>query len=206
MNKILGYIIAIILIGLGVGGLYYLSHPKEYSDAILVDISPETKYDWATLEKGMYVKLEANNQIYYYSYKKDDNGNDLMRMYLVYNYDQKANSYSHVIGVLVDSNEFDNWDSLESEELSPGKYLKKITVTDHVNKIPSSVLKSLNSSLLFDREDDADDIERMLVPYYIGPSVMNEDLVIYKIVAWAGVALGGILLLVSIIGTFTNRD
>ena len=77
MNKIIGYIISIILIGLGVGGLYYLSHPKEYTDTNLVDISPETKYDWATLEKGMYVKLEANNQITYYSYKKDDNGKNV---------------------------------------------------------------------------------------------------------------------------------
>jgi len=206
MNKIFGYIIAIILIGLGVGGLFYLSHPKEYSDSVLVDISPETKYDWSTIEKGMYVKLEANNQTGYYSYEKDDAGKDLKRMYLVYDYDQKADSFSHVIGVMVDSNEFDKWDSLESEKLSPGKYLKKMTVTDHVNKIPSSVLKSLKSSLVFDREDDADDIERMLVPYYIGPAVMNEDLAIYKIIAWVGIAIGGILLLVSIIGTFTNRD
>lgn len=57
MGKIFGYIISIILIGLGVGGLFYLTHPKDYSDTALEDISPETRFDWSTLEEGMYVKL-----------------------------------------------------------------------------------------------------------------------------------------------------
>ena len=206
MKKVIGYIISIIFIGLGIGGLYYLSHPKEYTDTNLVDISPETKYDWATLEKGMYVKLEANNQIGYYSYKKDDNGKDAVRIYLVYDYNQKSDSFHHVIGVMVNSDEFANWDSLESEKLVPGAFLKKTTVIDHVNKMPSTVIKSLKSSLVFDREEDASDIERMLVPYYIGPSVMNEDFAIYKIVAWIAIGIGGILLLVSIIGTFAIKD
>ena len=206
MGKIFGYIISIILIGLGIGGLFYLSHPKEYSDAVLEDISPETRFDWSTLEAGMYVKLEANNQIGYYSYKKDDNGKDITRLYLVYDYNQKSNSSSHVIGVMVDSDEFDDWDSLESENLSPGKYLKKITVTDHVHKIPSTVIKSLKNSLVFDREEDADKIVAMLVPYYIGAGVMSEDIAIYKIVAWVAIAVGGILLIVSIVGSIISRD
>ena len=72
MNKIFGYIIAILLIGLGVGGLFYISHPKNTNNSVLEDISPETGYDWANISEGMYVKLNANNQAGYYSYKKKE--------------------------------------------------------------------------------------------------------------------------------------
>lgn len=204
MNKIFGFIVAIILIGLGAGGLFYLSHPKDYSNSVLEDISPETGFNWDNIKEGMYVKLDANNQAAYYSYKKDENGKDITRLYLVFDYNTKTNKYSHLIGVMVNSDEFDDWDSLENGKLTP-KYLKKITVTNYVHKIPSTVLKSLSSSLVFDR-DDANEIEKMLVPYYIGPEAMTEDLAIYKIVAWVVVVIGGILLLVSIVGLFINRD
>ena len=207
MNKIFGYIIAIILIGLGVGGLIYLSHSKEKTNSVLEDISPETGYNWENITDGMYVKLDVNNQAGYYTYKKDENGKDIIRLYLVYNYNQKINSYSHLIGVMVDSNEFEKWDSLEGAELSPKKYLKKISVTNYVHKIPSTVLKSLRSSLVFDKEaSDVDEIEKLLIPYYIGPEAMTEELAIYKIVAWVAIALGGIVLLASIVGSIFIRE
>lgn len=205
LNKIFGYIIALILIGLGVGGLFYLSHPKDYSNSVLEDISPETGFNWDNIEEGMYVKLDVNNQVAYYSYKKDENGKDITRLYLVFDYNQKTNRYSHLIGVMVNSDEFDDWDSLEKGELTQKKLLKKITVTNYVHKIPSTVLKSLSASLLFDR-DDANEIEKMIVPYYIGDEAMTEGLAVYKIVAWAAIGLGGILLIVSVIGSFMNKD
>lgn len=205
MNKVFGYIIAILLIGLGVGGLFYLSHPKDYSDSVLEDISPETGFNWDNIKEGMYVKLDANNQAAYYSYKKDENGKDITRLYLVFDYNQKTDKYSHLIGIMVNSEEFDDWDSLENGKLTQKQYLKKITVTNYVHKIPSTVLKSLRSSLVFDRED-VDEIEKMLVPYYIGEEAMTEEFAIYKIVAWVGVAMGGILLIVSIIGSFMKKD
>ena len=207
MNKILGYVLAIILIGLGVGGLFYLSHPKDNSNSVLEDITPATGYNWDNISNGMYVKLDANNQAGYYSYKKDENGKDITRLYLVYNYNQEKDSYNHLIGVMVDSNDFDDWESLENRELSPKKYLKEKTVTNYVHKIPSTVLKSLKSSLVFDKEgEDVDEIEKMLIPYYIGPEAMDEDFAIYKIVAWVAIGVGGIILLISIIGSFVSRE
>lgn len=207
MNKVFGYIIAILLIGLGIGGLFYLSHPKEYTSSVLEDISPETGYNWGNITKGMYVKLDVNNQVGYYSYKKDDNGKDITRLYLVYDYNSKTKKYSHIIGVMVDSNEFEDWEALASEDLSSQLYLKKISVTNYVHKIPSTVLKSLRSSLVFDIDGtDVDEIEKILVPYYIGTEAMEEEVAIYKIVAWVAIGVGGILLLVSIIGYVTNRD
>ena len=205
MSKILGYFVAIILIGLGVGGLFYLSHPKDYSDSVLEDISPETGYNWGNIEEGMYVKLDANNQAAYYSYKKDENGNDLKRLYLVFNYNQKTKKYNHLIGVLVDSEEFDKWEMLEKDNLSSTNILKKITVKDHVHKIPSTVLKSVKGSLVIER-DDISDIDDMLIPYYIGPAVMSEDIAIYKIVSWIAIGVGGIILLVSVIGAIFVKE
>lgn len=206
MNKIFGFIVSIFLIGLGLVGLFYLSRPKEYSDTTLENISPGSGYNWENIEDGMYVKLDANNQLGYYSYKKDDNGKDITRLYLVCDYNQISNSYSHIIGVMVDSEEFDKWDSLERVDLSPGKYLNKVSVTENVHKIPSTVLKSLKSSLVFDLDEDAEKVEKLLIPYYVGPAVMSVELTIYKIVSWAAIGLGGILLLVNIIGLFIRKD
>lgn len=206
MNKVFGFIVSIFLIGLGVGGLFYLSHPKEYSDAVLEDISPMNGYNWDDIKEGMYVKLDANNQIGYYSYSKDENGKDTTRLYLVCDYNTITKSYSHIIGVMVNSEDFDKWDSLESKDLSSVNYLKKASVTDHVHKIPSTVLKSLKNSLVFDWDDDADKIEKILIPYYVGPAVMTEELSIYKIVSWIAIGLGGVLLLVSFIGLFIRKD
>lgn len=124
----------------------------------------------------------------------------------MYDYNQKTNSSSHVIGVMVDAKDFDKWDSLESENLSPNEYLKEITVTNHIHKIPPTVIKSLKNSLEFDREEDADKIVAMLVPYYIGSGVMSEDIAIYKTVAWVAIAVGCILLIVSIFGSIISRD
>ena len=171
----------------------------------MVDISPEKEYDWGTIKEGMYVKLNANNQMGYYSYKKDDSGKDISRIYLVYDYNQDKNTYSHLIGVWVDSKDFSEWESLESEQLSPSKYLKEISVTNYVNKLPSTVLKSLKNSLAIER-DDADEIGENLIPYYIGPEIMEDDMAIYRIVCWIAIAVGGITLLISIIGSIISRD
>ncbi len=211
MGKFIGsfgsYALAVIMIACGIGGLFYFNKQSvEDEDFVQVDITPDNGYNWEKLSDGMFVKLEANNSGGYHVYEYDDNHEPKNRYYLVYNYSQKTNSYDHLICVVVNSYEYKYWDDLCNQVLSPKGYLKTRTVENYVHKMNNSEYKDLRNSMLIEGIDDVDELEKLILPYYIGPKeVPSTNSIFIKYILIGTIVAGLLLLIGSIIGSIVNR-
>ena len=211
MGKFFGgigsYILTVIILLGGIGGLVYFYMPvADEPQPQQVDISPDKGFDWDNLTDGMYVKLEATNSGGYHVFEYDDNYEPINRYYLVYNYSRKTNSYDRLICVAVDSYEYKIWDDLGDQVLSPNKYLKTYTVENYVHKMTDAQFKDLRNSMLVEGIDDVDELEKLIVPYYIAPrEEVKPKPSIIKHMSIGAIGLGIILLIVSILGSIFNR-
>lgn len=199
------YLIAVLIILLGAGGLVYYFIPVKVDDQELVDITPDTGYNWEDITDGMYVTLEANNIGGYYSIKQDENGNDLIRYYIVYNYSQKYQTWNHIILVYARDYEFAKWDALDSNELKPGKYLKTVTVTNYARKMEQYEFKNVRNDYLIEGVDDIDELEKLIIPYIIEPKEEFRKSKYVEIGSFVVIGIGLLILIGSIIGSIVNR-
>lgn len=209
MGKIFGYVLAIILIVGGIGGLFYFNMQPvvEETDPVQVDITPDNGYDWETLSDGMYVKLNANNSAGYFVREYDDNHQPINRYYFVCNYSQRTNKYDHEILVVVDPINFKSWDLLEQQVLTNKQSLSTIKVENYVHKMSNSMYKDVINTLLIEGIDDYDELQKLVLPYYIGPKEAVESKSPYiKYASFGAIGLGALILVISIIGSIVNRE
>ena len=199
------YFFAIVILALGIGGMVYFYLPNNEPEPELIDISADTGYDWKSLNDGMYVQLNANNACGFRSFETDENGKDISRLYFVYNYSQKTNKYDYFISVYVKSSDFEKWDSLESEVFAKGKYMKTLTVANYVHKMDRVLVTDIRNSMLIDGIDDMDELEKLIVPYYIGPKTIVEKPKYIRNISLIVAGFGLILLIGSIIGSIVKR-
>ena len=208
MNRFWGslssYLIAVILIAGGVGGFIYLNHKSAEPAGAAVDISVDTGKSWDSLTEGEHVVLNANNCAGYTTHTVEK-GVETSRLYYVFDYSQKTNNYSKVIMVYVEPKDYAAWDALEKQKLSPKEQLKTITVDNYARKMTAAELRDARNVMLTGGVFDMDEIQQMIVPYMIAPMEENKANPIYKILAYAAMALGGIFLVGSIIGSVANR-
>jgi hypothetical protein len=210
MGKFFGgffsYFLAIVLIACGVGGLFYFNKPVEVeTDPVQVDISPENGYNWENLYDGMYVKLNTNNSAGYFTCEFDDNNQPINRYYYVYDYSQKSNKYNHLILVVVNPVDYKAWDLLGEQMLTNKKALNTIKVENYVHKMSNSMYKDVINSNLIEGVDDYDELQKLILPYYIGPKVAEEPKPPYfRYASFGAIGLGVLLLIISIIGSIIS--
>ena len=211
MGKFFGgffsYFLAIVLIACGVGGLFYFNKPVEVeTDPVQVDITPDNGYNWDNLYDGMYVKLNTNNSAGYFTWEFDENHQPINRYYYVYDYNQKSNKYNHLILVVVNPVDYKAWDLLGEQQLTNKKALNTVKVENYVHKMSNSMYKEIINDNLIEGVDDYDELQKLILPYYIGPKVVEEPKPpYYKYASFGAIGLGVLFLLISIIGSIVNR-
>ena len=206
---IASYVIAILFLAGGIGAFFYLKNQNATGNSYntsssVVNITPDSGYDWNKISDGMHVTLTANNNGGYYEYpgKGDKPGH---RIYFVYNYSQKTNSYDRMIGVWVEPSDYNKWESLEFK-LSKDAYLPTITVTNYVRSMTGEEYSDIRNTLLLSGDYDVDETMETIVPYIIAPSAAKEaGSNLPQILCYIAMGLGGVLLLGSIIGSIARR-
>lgn len=210
MGKFFGgffsYFLAIILIACGIGGLFLFKEPVvEETDPVQVDITPDNGYNWENLYDGMYVKLNTNNSCGYHTLEFDDNHEPINRYYYVYDYSQKSNKYNHLILVVVNPVDYKAWDLLGEQQLTNKKALNTIKVENYVHKMSNSMYKDIINDNLIEGVDDYDELQKMILPYYIGPKAVEEPKPPYfRYASFGAIGLGVLFLIISIIGSIVS--
>ena len=212
MNRFFGsfgsYLIAILLIICGLGGFLYLQlkSAEPVTDTAAIDISAETGYNLSNITSGMHVTYTVNNWWGYHPVEVKA-GKETARLYYFVDYTQKSNDFKHIITVYVKSEDFYKWDKLTTGVLSPKATLPTLVVDGYTRAMTPTEYKDIRNNLLLGGSHDMDEIDRMTIRYVIEPPKTGADSKesIFKIAAIIAMALGGVFLIGSIIGSVANR-
>ena len=111
-----------------------------------------------------------------------------------------------MILVVVNPVDYKGWDLLGEQLLTNKKALNTIKVENYVHKMSNSMYKEIINDNLIEGVDDYDELQKMILPYYIGPKVVEEPKPpYYKYASFGAIGLGVLFLLISIIGSIVNR-
>ena len=195
------FFLAVLFLAGGIAGYFYLNRvPDTTSD--LVDISPETGYDWGNLSEGMHVHLAANTNGGYYCL---DMEKDEFRVYFTYDFSMQTKRYNHILCVYVEPQDYDDWESLVYGKIGKNTVLKRKNVDNYVRKMTSSEYANARNTILSGGEYDLDEVEELLSPYIIAPKEEKTKNPILNILDYAAIVLGAIFLVGSIVGVIKNR-
>ena len=202
------YLIAILLIVCGAGGFIYfqLKAAEPVTNTAAIDISAETGYNLSNITSGMHVTYTVNNWWGYHPVEVKD-GKETARLYYFVDYTQKSNDFKHIITVYVEAEDFYKWDKLTTGVLSPKVTLPTLVVDGYTRAMTPTEYKDIRNNLLLGGSHDMDEIDQMTIRYVIEPPKTNTEAKtpMLKIIAIVAMALGGVLLIGSIIGSIVNR-
>ena len=89
--------------------------------------------------------------------------------------------------------------------LSKKSVLKTLTVDNYTRKMTATEFKDFRNSMLLSGSYDMDELQEVIIPYFIVPAEPDKTPAFLKYLPYVGIGLGGILLILSIIFSIKNR-
>ena len=205
------YLFAVIFIVLGVGAFSYLSLARVKNVGVpeAVDITYGTGFDMADLQPGMRIVVKVNNYAGY-DYFYSNNMKDTKGRKVYFSYDTPIATKEKdplILTFMPEERDYSKWDSLSASSAMKKSGNNTLVFTGYAVKMTKDQFKDVRNVYLVSGVDDADELEKAIVPYYFVNNLeqSNNDKTIFKIASLAAAALGLIMLVGSVIGTIINR-